>query len=195
MTRSVLKSEFIADGITPIAAYASATASRPGPSFLLESSPGPRQTSRFSIIGLGATGEIRATDGKVTTRAGEEIERYAPGDVFAAARALMRKLAPEPGGGGSWSRFLGAYGAAAFEFAGYLERLPRLPRADDPMPDLHLIVPETVIVFDHFTHRVAVLTLPDVDGHRDDADLREALATAAIAPVAQAQPLRLPRAR
>jgi anthranilate synthase component I len=187
MVREVSKSEFIADGITPIAAYASAAALRPGASFLLESAPGPSQTSRYSIIGLGTAGELRAVDGDVAMRIGDDVERYGTGGVFTAARSLLKALAPEAGSGGTWSRFLGAYGAASFEFAGYLERLPRLPRGDDPIPDLHLIVPETIIVFDHFTHRVAILTLPGTDGRvRDDAELREAIATARIAPVAQA---------
>ena len=185
MGRAIGRSEFIADGITPIAAYACASALRQGPSFLLESSPGPRQTSRYSIIGLGAMGELRAVDGSVVLSIGDDVERFAGVDVFAAARSMMLRLAPAASATGVVDRFLGAYGAAAFEFAGYLERLPRLPRGDDPMPDLHLIVPETVVVFDHFTHKVALLTLSDANGTvRSDADLRNALATASIGALA-----------
>jgi len=181
MARAIGRTEFIADGITPIAAYACAAAARPGPSFLLESAPGPAQTSRYSIIGLGAVGELRAIDGEVMLSIGPDVERLSREDVFTAARSMMRRLAPAASPAGVIDRFLGAYGAAAFEFAGYVERLPRLPRGDDPMPDLHLIVPETVVVFDHFTHTVAVLTLSDADGAvRSDADLREALAGASI---------------
>lgn len=181
MARTVALTEFIGDGITPIAAYARAVETRPGPSFLLESAPGPRQTSRYSIIGLGNIGEVRAVDGEVTVRVGAEVERFPASDVLAAARSLMARLAPAREAIGAWSRFLGAYGVAAFEFAGYLERLPRLPRGDDPMPDLQLIVPETVVVFDHFTHRVAVLTMSDAEGVvRADEDVRQALETATI---------------
>ena len=181
MSRRVQTTEFIADGITPISAYARAVATRPGPSFLFESAPGPRQTSRYSIIGLGSAGEVRAIDGAVAATVGGEEERFAGADVLAAARSLLRRASAGRRPAGEWSRFLGAYGAAAFEFAGYFERLPRLPRGVDPMPDLHLVVPETVIVFDHFTHRVAIMTLSDDDGTpRSDADLREAMATAAI---------------
>ena len=184
MARTIGRTEFIADGITPIAAYARAAALRPGPSFLLESAPGPRQTSRYSIIGLGALGEIRAVDGVVHVRVGDRTEQFAGADVLDGARSLARALAPAADGAGAWSRFLGLYGAAAFEFGGYFERLPRLPRGEDPMPDLHLVVPESVIVFDHFTHRAGVLTLSDSDGRlRDDRDLCLALASATIEPL------------
>jgi anthranilate synthase component 1 len=126
-------------------------------------------------------GELQAAEGEAVLSIGDEVDRYAVSGVFSAARSMMRRLAPEPSATGVVDRFLGAYGAAAFEFAGYLERLPSLPRGDDPMPDLHLIVPETIIVFDHFTHKVALLTLSDANGSvRGDADLREALATASI---------------
>src|SRR5262249_23214129 len=109
VARTVRKSEFIADGITPIAAYARATAAPPGNSFLFESAPGPRQTSRFSIIGLGTLGETRVADGGSAA------------DVFAHIRSMMEAVAPDPSEAGAWGRFLGAYGAAAFEFSGYLE--------------------------------------------------------------------------
>jgi anthranilate synthase component 1 len=182
MARTVVMTEFIADGITPIAAYHRAAAARNGPSFLLESAPGPSQTSRYSIIGLGALGQLRAVDGEVSVQTGEVVERFATSDVLAAGRSLLRAFAPARAAAGQWGRFLGAYGAAAFEFAGYLERLPRSPRGDDPMPDLHLVVPESVIVFDHFTHRVAMMTMSDAAGNaRADGDLRAAMESASIA--------------
>jgi anthranilate synthase component 1 len=185
MPRAVHAREFVADGITPIAAYSCASRVRPGPSFLFESAPGPSQTSRYSIIGLGTLGELIASDGAVSVREGGHSEAFAGPDVFEGARSLMRRMAPEPSGGLGVGRFLGAYGAAAFEFAGYVERLPRLRRNEDPMPDLHLVVPETVVVFDHFTHRMTLLTLADAAGSvRDDGDLVEALNAASIAPLA-----------
>ena len=182
MSTQVEISEFIGDGITPIAAYARAVQMYGGPSFLLESAPGPRQTSRYSIIGLGAAGELKAVDGVVTVHVGDELQTFATGAVLDAARLLMHRLAPAAPVPGPWGRFLGAYGCAAFELAGYFERLPRLPRLDDAMPDLHLVVPETAIVFDHFTHRVAILRLADgaANGALAAEDLADALATATI---------------
>lgn len=159
MPTEVFLTERILDGITPIAAYGALADHGEGRSFLLESAPGAQQTARFSIIGLGVLAELRAADGAVEVQDADASQRLAGTDVLDAARHMLRALKPSLGAGGAWNRFLGAYGAAAFEFAGYLERLPRLPRGDDPMPDLHLVVPETIVVFDHFTHKTAVLTL------------------------------------
>jgi anthranilate synthase component 1 len=185
MRRVVGITEFIADGITPIAAFRRASEVRPGPAFLFESSPGPSRTSRYSIIGLGALGELRATDGAVELVAGGARETFGADGVLDAARSLLSRFTPDGEAPGTWGRFLGAFGAAAFEFAGYLERIPQLGRDDDPMPDLHLVVPEAVVIFDHFTHRLAVLSMPDLEGRvRDDADLVDAIARATIEPIA-----------
>src|SRR5579863_104823 len=140
MPTEVIVTERILDGITPIAAYAALLARGDGRSFLLESAPGAQQTSRYSIIGLGALGDLRAFDGVVEVQLDDGVQRFAGSDVLEAARRMLHSLQPLAGSGGVWGRFLGAYGAAAFEFAGYLERLPRLSRGDDAMPDLHLVV-------------------------------------------------------
>jgi len=179
--RRAARKSFIADGVTPIAAYLALTRVRPGPAFLFESAPSPEATSRYSVIGLGVRGELRAADGACRLFVdGSRVTE--PGrDPLWAARTLMRELRPADEALVDMP-FLGAYGAAAFEFAGYLERLPPVPRGDDPMPDLHLVVPETLVVFDHFTHRVSVGTLADGDGEiRADGDVLEALERAQVA--------------
>jgi anthranilate synthase component I len=182
--RRVDAREFIADGVTPIAAYRAVTESRPGPSFLLESSPGQSRTSRYSVIGTGCLGEVRAVDGQCTLACGDDVRTFDSRSALDAARELLRACAPHPEFTAGLGRFLGAYGAAAFEFAAYLERLPALACDGDPMPDLHLIVPESVIVFDHFDHHVRIMTLEDHNGHvRDGADLADAIAHATIEPL------------
>ena len=183
MERTVSTQVTVADGVTPIAVYKRVAPLGRGTSFLLESAPGAQQTARYSIIGLGALAEVRAVDGAVDLRIGESTERVGPGDILAACRELLRRLEPPAGVGGRWRRFLGAYGAAAFEFSGYIERLPRLARSGDPMPDLHLVVPEALVVFDHFTHEAATLVSSlQGSGPRFDAALRASLEGAEIAP-------------
>jgi len=181
--RRAARKKFIADGVTPIAVYLALAKARPGVSFLFESAPSSEATSRFSVIGLGALGELRVADGAchlvIDGRAVPDAGR-AP---LSAARRLMAELRPAEEAIADMP-FFGAYGAAAFEFAGYLERLPSLPRGDDPMPDLHLVVPETLVVFDHFTHRVSVGTLADAsDEIRADADVLDAIGRAQVAPL------------
>ena len=183
MGRTVSVEVRIADAMTPIAAYARVAPLGHGTSFLLESAPGAQQTARYSIIGLGALGEVRAVDGAVEVRADGSAERYASSDALDACRDLLRRLRPVPDAGGRWRRFLGAYGAAAFDFAGYLERLPRLARGADPMPDLHFVVPEALVVFDHFTHEAATLVSSSSGRAVREDELRAALDGTAVAPL------------
>jgi anthranilate synthase component I len=171
----------VADGITPIAAFAALRAARPGPAFLFESAPGAGLSARYSIIGLGCRGQVRAVDGQVSA----DVDGVPAGNgasAFDAARDVLRRLRP-PAAALAQSPFLGAYGAAAFEFSGYLERLPRLARGSDPMPDLHLVVPEALVVFDHFTHSVTVAVQSAGAGEAAADDLVAAIAEASIPPL------------
>jgi anthranilate synthase component 1 len=172
----------IADGITPIAAFASLRAARGGHALLFESSPGAGLSSRFSIIGLGVLGDVRASDGTIEASIGGTPLEVG-GSAFDAGREVLRRLRPSPETLAQ-APFLGAYGATGFEFAGYLERLPRLDRESDPMPDLHLVVPEVLIVFDHFAHTVTVAAL----GHNADraaGEVSALLGNARIDPLVQ----------
>lgn len=181
--RRVSRRDFVADGITPVAAYRALTKIRPGVSFLFESAPSPQATSRYSIIGLGARGELRVLDGRSAVTVDGAVLQQSEAGPLEAARRLMAAARPTSADVAA-TPFLGAFGAATFEFAGYFERLPSLPRGLDPMPDLHLVVPETLVVFDHFTHRATLATLAGPDGAvRDDSDVAVALANARITPL------------
>ena len=103
-------------------------------------------------------GELRVADGalSLTTARSTRRDEHVDGmRVLDAARELIEASKPSAPMD-EVPHLHGAYGAAAFEFAGYLERLPHLPRGADPMPDLHLVVPETLVIFDHFTHEMTV---------------------------------------
>jgi len=148
--------EALLDAITPVAAYDTLRRVLPGASFLLESAPAPDECSRFSIIGVGAIGELIARRGSVTIQTSRGETRLPAAELLEACRGFMRDCAPANGGD---AHFLGAYGVASFELAGYFEKL-YLPGADDSdIPDLHLIVPNVVVVFDHLTHRVTASVL------------------------------------
>ncbi len=171
----------LADGITPIAAFAALRGLRMGHSFLFESAPGAGQAARHSIVGLGARGELVADDAGIRVLIGGQPAAVADGsaDPRRAARELLGRLAPAHGA----SPFLGAYGAAAYEFAGRFERLPAMARGSDPMPDLHLVVPEVLVVFDHFSHELDIYALSPHSGSSVVGRVRDVLADARIAPL------------
>ena len=176
--RQVRAHTFVADEITPIAAFRALANVRPGAAFLFESAPAPQASSRYSVIGLGVRGDLRIASGACLLSIDGKVAKPTGAGPLESARQLLAATRP-PEHDVARTPFLGAFGAAAFEFAGCLERLPTLPRLDDPMPDLHLIVPETIVVFDHFTHHATIATIGDAQGDvREDGDVRLALSHA-----------------
>lgn len=183
----VATDRLLADGVTPIAAFAALRSLRMGHSFLFESAPGAGQAARHSIIGLGARGEVLVDDDGIRLQIDRQPVNLAEdsADPLGAARELLGRLAPV--GPRVASPFLGAYGAAAYEFAGRFERLPALPRGGDPMPDLHLVVPEVLVVFDHFVHELDIYALSAENGASTVRRVRDTLASARIAPLERGQ--------
>ena len=106
MERTVSTQVRIADGITPIAAYARLAPLGRGTSFLLESAPGAQQTARYSIVGIGSLGEVRAVDGDVCLRIGDRSQRFPASEAMRASRELLQAFKPAAGSGGRWRRFL-----------------------------------------------------------------------------------------
>jgi anthranilate synthase component I len=183
----VSSQEMLLDGITPIAAYASLRRALAGPSFLLESAPGAGQLARHSIIGLGVLGDLVAAQGRLTLKTPCGKRTFEPAQALDAARLLLRECTPADIDL-EQARFLGAYGIASFEFAGYFERIAPLLQHDDHAPDLHLVVPKTVIVFDHYTHKARITSLADGQAP-DDLELVQRLSRAWIAPLANDAPV------
>ena len=178
----------MADSLTPIAAYDTLRQLAGGRSFLFESAPAAGQAARYSIIGLGACAELRVTNAAMLLSIdGAIVRRDLPtgAKVLAAARSMVNAVKPSQAELEA-SPLLGAYGAASFELAGYFERLPQLSRNDDPMPDLHLVVPETVVVFDHFTHE---LTMSSFAGTQRLEQIRSVLESARVPALADGREL------
>ncbi len=190
--RRVLHRKLHGCNVTSGAAYRCLARVRGGHRALFESAYGSGKHARLSLICVGSLAELRAVDGRVTVLrdgADEVVTRSTP---FDAARHLLEVYRPSDEDIVR-APYLGLFGAAAYEFSSYLERVPTLPRGDDPMPDLHLIIPQTVIAFDHLADHVRVTTLGGSDGTiRDDADIvacLTALATAEQESAASAQPV------
>lgn len=147
------------DGITPVAAFDTLRRALGGPCFLLESAPAPDECARHSIIGIGRVGELRLLGGVLELAAPGDLATLPPDRLLEGCRRLLAACAPAANS----RRFLGAYGVTSFELAGAFERLGTLPDGASDEPDLHLIVPATFVVFDHFTHAVTVSTLTTQD--------------------------------
>ena len=145
--------EIVADLETPVSAFLKIN--RGGYSFLLESVEGGQQVARYSFIGtepyrvLTVRGEDKTDPLPLI---GEELSKY--------------KIVPV----GGLPRFCGgAVGYLAYETVTRLEKLPS-PSSDPlELPESLFMFVDTMLVFDHVTHKIKVLSYVHLDGDIEKA--------------------------
>ena len=145
--------EVLADMLTPVRAY-TLLCPPDSPGFLLESVEGGERLARYSFIGF----EPKPID------LGSDDPLPALRSVAAEATAPLRGIPRFHGG---------AVGYLGYETARHFERLPAAAGAAPPMPESAFVRAEDLVVFDHVTRRLKLLTIhrPDREDY-DDAVAR-----------------------
>ena len=154
--RSVpLYREVLADLETPVSAYLKLAGDHP--SFLLESVESSERLGRFSFLGGDPYLVVTMRDGIATFRENGEARDEPFSDPMGVIdRELARRNVvdlPE------LPRFQGgAVGYLGYEAVRYFEDIP-LPANDDlNLPDLCLMFVDTLVVFDHLTHSMKLVS-------------------------------------
>jgi anthranilate synthase component 1 len=140
--------EIRADLETPVSAYLKIA--HGSHSFLLESVEGGERLARYSFIGtepslILSTGGNQKTDPLLLIE--EEFKRFQPVPIAGLPRFHG-----------------GMVGYLNYEVAGYFERLPSPD--DDPirLPESLMMLADTLLVFDHLTHKIKVVSHAHLDG-------------------------------
>lgn len=147
--------DIAADLDTPVSAYLKL---KPfGPRFLLESVESGERLARYSFLGFGEALSLEFRKDRVLVDGKKRRRPKDAGEWLALMREALRS-SPElyptideiPFNGG-------LVGAAGYDIVRYFERLP--PGADDDPGAIEgsFIAPESMLVFDHLTRRVALL--------------------------------------
>jgi anthranilate synthase component 1 len=153
---------FVEDCETPVSAFLKLRALAPGePAFLLESADQGQRVGRWSFIGFRPRSVLRwsLADG---------------GDPYALAAEHVTRFSQAPMAGGP------PFTGGAVGFFGYdLVRMvePLGDPGPDPLglPDMALMLSDTLVVFDHLKHTVTILANADLHA---EPDLERAYATA-----------------
>ncbi len=145
--------EIVADLETPVSAFLKIN--RGGYSFLLESVEGGEQLARYSFIGTEPY-RVFKTKGEDNTDPlpviNQELSKY--------------KLVPVEG----LPKFCGgAVGYLSYETVTRFEELPSPDRDPLGLPESLFMFVDTVLVFDHVTHKIKVLSHAYLDGDIDKA--------------------------
>ncbi len=147
--------DIAADLDTPVSAFMKLR--RFKPCFLLESVESGERLARYSFVGLGdrLTLELYADrlllDGKPARRPTSSVEWL---ELMRTALARAPLLTPAidgvPFDGG-------LVGTTGYDVVRYFERLPPSRRELEELPQAVYVAPESLLVFDHLTRRVALL--------------------------------------
>ncbi len=144
-------------------------------SILLESVRGPYKIARYSFIAFEPYLVLNAKDGEVsiTSSSGQKSSTSfrSPLDrlselIAAYPQNAVPELPPFQGG---------AIGLLSYDFVRYLEDIPRNAVADLDIPDIHFMMADRVVAFDHFEKKTWIIMSPGARqtelGYRDTADI------------------------
>lgn len=140
--------EIVADLETPVSAYLKI--SRGNYSFLLESVEGGERLARYSFIGTDPYSVI-------ITRKEDQLNPL----PLLAAELDQYRLVPTP----DLPRFCGgAVGYLSYEVAAHFENLPSPHRDNLGLPESIFMFVDTILVFDHVTHKIKILSQVKLGG-------------------------------
>jgi len=172
--------EFLADTLTPLAAYRRLAELSPT-RFLLESVTGGDQVSRFSFLGAAPREIYRLWPDRLEREQGGRREDLPGAPLEALAQVLgsvVSEAGPVPFTGG----FVGYFGYDTVRLVEHLPRgFPGDPRPDNPRLPLALLARfDAVAVFDHAHQRVLTVA-NEIEGEVDAAEAERSLARMADA--------------
>ncbi|MFN7210964.1 MAG: anthranilate synthase component I, partial [Aggregatilineales bacterium] len=147
-----------ADLETPVSVYLK-LAQPDEPSFLLESVEGGEQVARYSFLGVNPSAVLTARGRTVAERRGKSVtERTLPPDqdpldAIKAAIGFAKPVSLP-----ALPRFVGgAVGFLSYDIVRHFERLPATAIDELNLPDVGMMLVDTLVIFDHVKHQVLVL--------------------------------------
>jgi anthranilate synthase component 1 len=161
--------EILADLETPVSAFLKIDAG--GDAFLLESVEGTEKWARYSFLGAAPELAVQSKGRRLRiARAGEPIEEREVEDPLNAVRELLGRFRAVQVKG--LPRFSGGLvGYLSYDLVRFFEKLPERAIDDLGMPDLHLVLADTLLIFDNVAHTIKVVAHAHIDA---PANLRAA---------------------
>lgn len=146
--------EILADLETPVSAYLNVVGTKPG--FLLESAEGGERFGRYSFLGTDPSAIIRTKGNRIEIETGtaKEVREESP---FPFLRKYLSgfKMAADP----TLPRFSGGLvGYFSYDVVRFFEKLPDIKADEQKLPDVQLFLADTILAFDHFRHRLKIIT-------------------------------------
>jgi anthranilate synthase component 1 len=146
--------DIAADLDTPVSAYLKLGKLRPR--FLLESVEGGERLARYSFLGFGDALEVRMQDDALRIGDRRQARPTNQQEYLDALRSALA-AAPRPRPAEDLPFSGGLVGVSGYDVVRLFERLPVDTAKQDTVPDAAFVAPQSLLVFDHLTRRVALL--------------------------------------
>ncbi len=153
--------EIVADTETPVSAYSKVSGKY---SFLLESVEGGENIARYSIIGTGPYKVFESKGRKIKiTSPGKQSTQVLDGDPFAVLKELMSEYRSVKHKGAP--RFHGgAVGYIGYDSIRFIEDIPDSAPDELNVPDILMMLSDTILLFDHVKHKIMVFAHARIGG-------------------------------
>jgi anthranilate synthase component 1 len=148
--------EVLADFDTPLSAFQKIDDSKFA--YLLESVEGGAHMARYSFLGSEPSLAIESKGNEVTFTRGEKVEkRIAKEDPINEIRDFMGKFKFVDVKG--LPRFCGGLvGYMGYDMVRFIERIPDENPEDFDIPDMQLVLTDTILIFDHVDHKIKIVS-------------------------------------
>lgn len=146
--------DIAADLDTPVSAYLKLRGLKPR--FLLESVEGGERLARYSFLGFGEALEVRMDDDALTVN-GEARPRPETQQAYLDALREALAQAPQPQPADDLPFAGGLVGVSGYDVVRLFEKLPVDTDKQTNVPDAAFVAPQSLLVFDHVTRRIALL--------------------------------------
>ncbi|RJR17070.1 MAG: anthranilate synthase component I [Nitrospiraceae bacterium] len=147
--------EILADLETPLSAFLKLKGKT---CFLLESVEGGEKWARYSFIGSNPSVIIEGKGQNITIKRGQHREKMTEvNDPLEIVSEELKKYKPVimPG----LPRFFGGFvGYIGYDTVRYFEKLPDKGHPGLELPDIFLMLTDTLVVFDNLTHKIKVIS-------------------------------------
>ncbi|NIA31290.1 MAG: anthranilate synthase component I, partial [Actinobacteria bacterium] len=150
-----VSAEFLVDLETPVSTFLKCTEG--SYRFLLESVEGRETRGRFSIIGYSPFLIFKVKNGliEITEKVHGNDKSFRSEPLKVLKKIIKKYQHPKMND----IPFIngGLFGFLGYDAVRYIEKLPDSTNDDTKLPDMHLFIPETIIVFDNLLHKIEII--------------------------------------
>ena len=147
--------EVLADFETPLSAFRKIN--EKGISYLLESVEGGENVARYSFLGSNPSLVIESKGNTIRFIRAHKVDEYATEDPIEEIKKYMAKFTFVHIKG--LPRFCGGLvGYLGYDMVRFMEDIPDKNPSESNLPDMRMVLTDTILIFDHVDHKIKVVS-------------------------------------